>query len=586
MKSEPTKIPGCGRAVRQALKGVALCIAAPYLLAEPQQIFTGGPILTLDPDKRVVEALAVEDGRISALGSRETVLALAGERTVTIDLEGAALLPGFVDSHSHAGLIGLQALSANLLPAPDGEGNSVADLQRLLSTYAAGQPRLLGDLGWIVGFGYDDSQLAERRHPTRQELDAVSEEVPIVIIHQSGHLGVGNTAALAAAGIDANTPDPDGGVFRREADGRTPNGVAEEYAFFNLLFAALAAQDEALQDDMLEAGIELMASYGFTTAQDGRSDAAGLATMERVAARGDLPIDLVAYPDMLMVQNVSPARDYTGRFRVGGVKLTIDGSPQGKTAWLASPYYKPPQGRDADYAGYPAIDSDTINASLLRAWSRGWQVLVHANGDAAIDALIDGVRAARGRYPDVANRPVLIHGQTLRRDQVPELQELAIFPSLFPMHTYYWGDWHRESVLGPERADNISPTGWVRELDMRFGTHHDAPVALPDSMRVLSATVTRRTRSGDILGPEHRVDVVTALRAMTIWPAWQHFEEDDKGSLEIGKLADLVVLSANPLAVAESELEDLEVIATYKEGRAVYAADREVRSAHRARGAP
>ncbi len=575
-----------GGAVGQMVAGLALYAAGTGLMAAPQQIFTGGPILTLDPDNRIVEALAVEDGRISALGSRASVQALADAATVLIDLEGAALLPGFVDSHSHAGLIGLQALSANLLPAPDGEGGSVADLQRLLRTYAAAEPRLLGDLGWIIGFGYDDSQLAERRHPTRQELDAVSTDVPIVIIHQSGHLGVGNTAALAAAGIDATTPDPDGGVFQREADGRTPNGVAEEYAFFNLLFAALARQDEALQDDMLKAGVALMASFGYTTAQDGRSDAGGLATMARVAARGELPIDVVAYPDTLMVQDVSPSPAYRGRFRVGGVKLTIDGSPQGKTAWLGTPYYRPPPGRDADYAGYPAIDRDTINASLLRAWANGWQVLVHANGDAAIDAMIDGVRAARSRYPQVANRPVLIHGQTLRRDQVPQLRELAIFPSLFPMHTFYWGDWHRESVLGPERADNISPTGWVLEHGMRFGTHHDAPVALPDSMRVLYATVTRRTRSMDILGPEHRVDVTTALRAMTIWPAWQHFEEDEKGSLEVGKLADLVVLSANPLAVEESALADLEVLATYKEGQIVFMAPEAGGAASAATGAP
>ena len=197
---------------------------------------------------------------------------------------------------------------------------------------------------------------------------------------------------------------------------------------------------------------------------------------------------------------------------------------------------------------------------------------MHGNGDAAIDAMIAAVREARGRHPRLDNRPVLIHGQTLRRDQVDDLRDLAIFPSLFPMHTFYWGDWHRESVLGPRRAENISPTGWVREAGMMFGSHHDAPVALPDSMRVLSATVTRRTRSGDILGPLQRVDVPTALRAMTLWPAWQHFEEKSKGSIEVGKLADFVVLSRNPLDVEPGVLADIEVLATIKEGDVVYAA--------------
>ena len=205
-----------------------------------------------------------------------------------------------------------------------------------------------------------------------------------------------------------------------------------------------------------------------------------------------------------------------------------------------------------------------------KAFANGWQILCHANGDAAIDQFIEAVRAARQKYPDVRNRPVLIHGQTLRKDQVGALKELHIFPSLFPMHTFYWGDWHRDSVLGPVRADNISPTGWLLEEGMMFGSHHDAPVALPDSMRVLSATVTRRSRTGDILGPIHRVPVDVALKALTIWPAWQHFEEDRKGSIEPGKLADFVILSGNPLTVDESELADLVVLETIKEDVPVY----------------
>jgi hypothetical protein len=161
----------------------------------------------------------------------------------------------------------------------------------------------------------------------------------------------------------------------------------------------------------------------------------------------------------------------------------------------------------------------------------------------------------------------------MREDQVDALQRLGIFPSLFPMHTFYWGDWHRDHTVGPANADDISPTGWVRKRGMMFGTHHDAPVAFPDSMRVLDATVTRRSRSGDILGPTHRVDVVTALKAMTIWPAWQHFEENDKGSIEAGKLADFVILSGDPTVVDPEMLDTLKVLATIKENRVVYERD-------------
>ncbi|MDP5070160.1 MAG: amidohydrolase [Congregibacter sp.] len=552
-----------------------LCIGLGAVLslpgvAAPDLIFFGGPVITMDGDDRIAQALAVEDGRIVAVGALDTVLALADAGTRRVDLKGAPLLPGFVDSHSHVNFIGIQAMSANLLPPPDGEGASVAAIQGILRDYLTSQPGLQREIGWVIGFGYDDSQLAEQRHPTRQEMDAVSVDVPILLIHQSGHLGVANSRGLQMAGVTAETPDPEGGAFRRESDGKQPNGVAEENAFFRLIFTALAGADDALQDRMTLAGAASMASFGYTTAQEGRANPQGMASLQRVADRGELEIDVVSYPDMLMVEDVSPSRSYVNRYRVGGVKLTIDGSPQGKTAWLSLPYHVPPQGKDEDYVGYPAINVETVNSSVMRAFDHGWQLLVHSNGDAATDTLLNAVRLARARHPDVELRPVLIHGQVLRKDQVVALDELGIFPSLFPMHTFYWGDWHRDSVLGPGRAENISPTGWVRERGMMFGSHHDAPVAKPDSMRVLSATVTRTTRSGAVLGAEHRVDVMTGLRALTIWPAWQHFEESSKGSLEVGKLADLVVLSDNPLSVDPSRIADLEVRTTYKEGRVVY----------------
>lgn len=559
--------------VCRLLLAAFVSVSAALLHAAPDLVVYGGPVITLDAADRVAEALAVEDGVITAVGTRDTILASADDDTQRIDLAGRALLPGFFDSHSHATGVGMQALSANLLSAPDGEGNSIADLQRLLGEYLASEPALLAGTGWLVGFGYDDSQLSDGRYPTRHDLDAVSGDIPIVIIHQSGHLGVANTRALELAGITAQTPDPEGGLFRREGPDGQPSGIMEETAFFGMLFSVLGTISDELNDEMLLAGTKLMASYGYTTAQDGRSSPPNLASMARVAKSGSLPIDLVAYPDTLMVPDVAPSLAYENRYRVGGVKLSIDGSPQGKTAWLTEPYFIPPDGQPADYRGYPAADEATIDAAIARAFANDWQILVHANGDAAIDALIAAVRAARALSPQADIRPVLIHGQTLRFDQVAALDELGIFPSLFPMHTFYWGDWHRESVLGPERAENISPTGWVRERDMMFGTHHDAPVALPDSMRVLSATVTRTTRSGRVLGPQHRVDVATALRAMTLWPAWQHFEEAQKGSLEVGKLADMVILSDDPLSVDPAALDDLEIMATLKDGEVVYAAD-------------
>ena len=537
---------------------------------EADTVFHGGPILTMDAARPTAEAVAVKDGNIIAVGAETDVLALVGSATQEVDLGGKTLLPGFVDSHGHAWLIGFQALTANLLPPPDGEGKDIDSLIALLDDWAKANRKAVEKVGWIIGFGYDNSQLAEYRHPTRHDLDKVSRDIPIVIVHQSGHLGVANSRALEIAGINAETEDPAGGVFQREKSGRQPSGVAEEYAFFQLLFAFGKSLNQEAMDQFVHEGAKLLASYGYTTAQEGRATASSLNAISRVAETGALEIDIVVYPDILEIDTIEPSREYANRFRVGGAKLTIDGSPQGKTAWLTQPYHIPPEGKGSDYAGYAAVTEQQALDAIDKAYANNWQIITHTNGDAAIDLLIKAIGEVQQKYPQVDNRPVMIHGQTTREDQVSKLKKLGIFPSVFPMHTFYWGDYHRDSVLGPERAMNISPTGWFEKQGMIFGSHHDAPVALPDSMRVLSATVTRRSRSGAVIGEHQKVSVDTALKAMTLWPAWQHFEEDVKGSIEAGKLADLVVLSDNPMTVPEDQLDDLKVLQTYKEGVSVY----------------
>ncbi len=551
----------------------AVCVLAALNLAVVQArdlVVRNGVVLTMNDSMPRAGAVAVRDGYILAVGSEADALGAVADDHDSIDLGGKTLLPGFVDSHGHAFGVGLQASVANLLPPPDGEGADIEALINLLRDWSQESADTVERIDWIVGFGYDNAQLAEQRHPTRDDLDRVSTDFPVLVIHQSGHLGAVNSKALASIGITADTPDPPGGVYRRREGSTEPNGVLEEYALFGVLFPFAAGFDDEFNDQLVIKGTRTLASFGYTTAQEGRATATGLQAMRRVAERGELAIDLVSYPDVLAVKDIEVSREYRNNYRVAGVKLTIDGSPQGKTAWLSHPYHVPPAGQTTDYDGYAAIDEETTLAAIDGAFAKGWQILVHSNGDAATDRLLAAIEQSQSRYPDVDNRPVLIHGQVLRRDQVQRLDELGIFPSLFPMHTFYWGDWHRDSVLGPERADNISPTGWLMERNMKFASHHDAPVALPDSMRVLSATVTRRSRSGDILGPTHRVPVETALKAMTIWPAWQHFEEDSKGSLEVGKLADFVVLSADPTGVPGDQLADLHVVQTFKRGELIY----------------
>jgi len=538
-------------------------------------IYTGGPILTIDDARPTAEAVAVKDGRILAVGDLADVSTYEGKGTERFDLAGRTLLPGFVDSHGHVVFGGLQALSANLLAPPDGKVTDIASLQETLKAWMVDNADALARTKVVIGFGYDNAQLAELRHPTRKDLDAVTTDYPVIIVHQSGHLGVANSKALEAAGVTADTADPPGGIYQRDANG-APNGVMEEYAFFPVLVKNLAALGAEGLVTFTRAGSKLWASFGYTTAQDGRSSVGVVEAIRQVAAAGELPIDVVSFPDVLeardfIAENVS--RDYTDHVRVGGCKLTIDGSPQGFTALRDRPYYAPVGDYPPGYAGYAAITMKQVQDAVDWCTEHGIQILVHANGEGASDMLIAALRAARAKYPDADTRPVLVHGQFLREDQVDSYKRLGVFPSLFPMHTYYWGDWHRDHTVGPINAENISPTGWLVQRDMMFGTHHDAPVAFPDSMRVLDATVTRRTRSGDILGPHQRVDVMTALKAMTIWPAWQHFEEHRKGTIEVGKVADFAILSDDPTAIDPESLDQIDVLATIKDGAVVYEAE-------------
>lgn len=540
-------------------------------------IYFGGPILTMNDDQPRAEAIAVKDGKIQSVGALSEVEKLhKWRKTQMIDLAGKALIPGFFDAHSHLGQVGLQTISANLLPPPDGAVKSIAQMQEVLKNYLSTSPNAK-KFGVVIGFDYDDSQLAEKRSPTREELDAVSTEIPVMVIHQSGHIGVYNSKALANAGVIADTPNPPGGVIGREADGKTPNGVMEENAHIQMLLKTLPPFTMEQAFSMIERAQEIYLQNGITTAQEGRAVPATVATFVAAAQGGKLKLDVVVYPDMVLNAN-NPvlngplmSRAYTNHLRLGGVKLTLDGSPQGKTAWFTKPYFVEPAGQSADYRGYPLFpnDEDAL-AMTIKAYQNNWQVLVHANGDAAIDQLIRVVRAAQAAVPGYDRRTVLIHGQYMRADQVKEIKKLGIFPALYPMHTFYWGDWHRQSVAGPERAENISPTGWMLANNMMFSIHSDAPVTFPNSLRLLSTAVNRTTRTNYVLGPQHRIDPLVALKAMTIWPAYQHFEEATKGSIEVGKVADFAILSENPLGVRREKLGEIKVVETIKDGKSVY----------------
>ena len=536
---------------------------------EADLIISGGPIVTMQGDQPVtVEAIVVDDGRIAYVGSKAEALKRQGPGTVLKDLGGRTLMPGFIDGHAHAMQFGAQAIGANLLAPPDGTVNTIDDVVEKLKAFGAGPDVAL--TGWIFGTGYDDSLLG--RHPTREDLDKVSTTVPVMATHISGHFAAVNSAGLKALGYDASTPNPPGGVIRREADGRTPNGVLEELAAIPNMARVLSPTTQEGRDLFLKRGLELAKSYGYTTANEGRMFGPMHGQMVDAANRGLVDIDVIGWMDYTGKSELDGGfgNTYANHYRLGGLKITLDGSPQGRTAWRTTPYLLPPDGQKPGYLGYPAIaDTKQVEAYLDEAYTKGWPVKVHANGDAAIDQLFEALRPVVAKHGVKPGQVILVHGQFIRPDQVRELKSLGIFPSMFPMHTFYWGDWYMK-IVGPEQANRISPMHSILGTGLHATSHTDAPVALPNLMQVVWATVNRTSRSGAVIGADERVTPYQAMQMVTIWGAEQFGERTDKGSLEAGKRADLVVLSDNPITIDPAKLNQIVVLETVKDGKTVW----------------
>jgi predicted amidohydrolase YtcJ len=535
-------------------------------------VIYGGPIVTMEGDQpTTVEAIVVDDGKITFAGSRAEALAKKGDGTVLKDLGGKTLMPGFIDGHAHAQQFGTQAVGANLLAPPDGTVNSTDDLVDRLKTFAAGPDVAL--TGWIFGMGYDDALLG--RHPTREDLDRVSTTVPVIATHISGHFAAVNTLGLKMIGYDANTPNPEGGVIRREADGKTPNGVLEELAAIPHMVRFLTPAAREGKDEFLKRGMEMAKSYGYTTTNEGRMFGPMHDVMADAARRGLVDIDFIGWMDYTgrSALDTGFSTKYSNHYRLGGLKITLDGSPQGRTAWRTVPYVLPPDGQKLGYKGYPAMpDTKQVEAYLDEAFSKGWPVKVHANGDAAIDQLFEALRPVVAKHGVKPGQVMLIHGQFIRPDQVKELKSLGIFPSMFPMHTFYWGDWYKQ-IVGPEQAARISPMRSILNTGLHATSHTDAPVALPNLMQVVWATVNRTSRSGAVIGPDERVTPYEAMKMVTLWGAEQFGEQATKGSIKEGKLADLVVLSDNPITMDPAKINQVQVLETIKDGKTVWVQD-------------
>lgn len=544
-----------------------------------QILYYNGTILTMEEGTPSVEAVLTQNGRIVDTGNAAALLERAGAGVVKGDLQGKVLLPGFIDPHSHFTACASHTMEVML----DGAG-SFEEMMARIREFIRDQKIPEGQ--WIRAAGYDHNGLKERSHPRRKVLDEAAPRNPLILSHQSGHMGVFNTMALNLLGISGEVQSPSGGLIEKEEGAVT--GYMEEAAFLEYQNKVPMPSPE----DFLKAyakAQELYASYGITTLQEGMLPDKLLPLYRMLDGSGLLSLDLVAYADikntgLIADQLKAHVKKYKNHIRLGGYKMFLDGSPQGRTAWMREPY-EPLEGQGVggsqpgDYRGYGTMEDEAVYEGILKAETEGMQILAHCNGDMACEQYLNQLEAVYAYlkhekasvpafYPgDI--RPVMVHAQLLGLDQLWRVKELKVIPSFFLAHVYHWGDVHIAN-FGMERASHISPAASALEKDILFTLHQDSPVIPQDMMETLWCAVERRTKLGRLLGREERIPMWEALKAVTINGAYQYSEENEKGSLISGKKADFTILDKNPMEAEAEEIRDIQVLATIKEDRLIW----------------
>ncbi|MBW4467448.1 MAG: amidohydrolase [Pegethrix bostrychoides GSE-TBD4-15B] len=550
-----------------------------------EKIFRGGPILTMTDGLRQVEAVAIANGRILAAGTEAEVMQTRTNTTVIVELDGKTLMPSFIDAHGHFMNSPQVVKWANVSGPPVGPVSAIADIITVLNAHVEKFQLKPGE--WIIGYGYDITNLSDGRECNRDDLDPHFPDNPVMLIHVSNHGAVMNSKAFAEVGIDASTPTPPGGIILRKPGSQEPDGLIMETAFLPV-FGNMPQPSEQELLDTLDAAQQIYASAGVTTCQEGATHAKDLKFLQKGAEQGRFYLDVVSLPFVVEVpalvaeyfpdfssgagQIPDTAKEafgvYKNRLKLAGIKISLDGSPQGKTAFWSQPLLTDGPGGEKNWRGQPLFPPEVVNKFVKEIYDKGIPIFCHCNGDAAIDMMIDAAEAA-GVTADQDRRTVIIHSQFQRPDQLDRYVELGFSPSYFTTHTFFWGKTHVENT-GKERAYFISPMASAMGKGLRCSNHSDFSVTPMDPMRMAWSTVTRQSREGEIIGPDERVDVWLALKALTIEAAWQIREEDSKGTIEVGKLADLVILDGNPLTVATDQILNIKVIETMKEGVKVY----------------
>ncbi len=536
-------------------------------------IYYNAQVVTMDDQHPAAQAVLIEDGIILKVGSDRDILPLQDGDTELRDLQGKTLLPGFIDPHSHFTAVGYSLLMVNAKPYPSGPCDTKALLlEEFRKAYEEGD---WSNGEWLMGMGYDPSAFPDKEGVTRLDLDTVSADVPISCIHSSGHMAVLNTVGLQKLGYWGEYSVPEGGTVELLPDG-TPSGLVTELAYLAPEVQAKTKApgfDKVL--DALKKASDLYASFGVTTGQDARVNENEYQLLTAGGKNGMIDIDVIGIvapdgADRLLTKGKT-AGEYTDHIRMGGYKIFLDGSPQGKTAWLSKPYQIPPEGYGPDYKGFPIYEDAGVVDAVKVCLKNGWQLNAHCNGDAASEQLIscyEKAVAETGIHRDL--RPVMIHAQTVREDQLDRMAKIGMAASFFLDHVYFWGDWHYASVLGPKRAENISPIRWALDRGIHCTMHQDSPVVHPNAMLSVHNAVNRKTMSGRVLGEDQKISVLEALKAVTLDAAYQIFEENAKGSIRQGKLADFVILGEDPLTAEKENIKDIPVLETIKFGKTIF----------------
>lgn len=538
-------------------------IQAPDLSAD--LFISGGPILTMDASTANAEAVIVKAGQILAVGALSELEKYRATAKQQINLEGNTLLPGFIDGHSHFAQAIASAKWGNVSGAPVGNMTSIADIIAELKSLK--ERNSANDGEWLIAYGYDADTLSDGRNINRDDIDAAFPDNPVVLIHVSFHGAVLNSKGFEALSYDANTPTPAGGIIVRRDNGNEPLGLVMETAWFPVAAKIFQSSAEERRSNLLIAQ-QHYAANGITTAQDGAGNIKDFELFKEAAANKQLKLDLVvlgAFGEIPQFIEEYPAyKNYNNRLKIGGIKLVTDGSPQGKTAFFTEPFLTGGPGGEENWRGEPLLPAAEFEELLATVYDANIQAFVHANADAAIDMLLNAHKKLTPTEGD-DSRTVIIHSQFIRPDQLEDYAHYGMVPSFFSNHAYFWGDVHVKN-LGVKRAHFLSPLKTASKLGLHYTNHSDYMVTPLNPLFTVWSAVNRVSRSGALIGEGEKISPERALRAITIDGAWQYFEEGSKGSIAEGKLADLVILDANPLSVDPMTIKDIKVLATYKEG--------------------